>query len=105
MARLVTIAVGIFLLFSSLLLIIVGEKSTSWIAITLIALAFMVFIFSIYKVTGKMQRELMTISRYQPEPYQSTELGKKKRRDKTALQCKIEIEEQTARRYDLSYCT
>ena len=64
MARLVTIAVGIFLLFSSLLLLLVGENRTSWIAIILLALAFVFFVFSIYRVTGKMQHELVIISEY-----------------------------------------
>jgi len=64
MARLVTIAVAIFLLFSFLLLVLVGNAKTSWIAITLLALAFSVFVFAIYRVTARMQSELIIISTY-----------------------------------------
>lgn len=64
MARLVTIAVSIFLLFSFLLLVLVDDAKTSWLSIALLALAFSVFIFAIYRVTVRMQSELIIISEY-----------------------------------------
>jgi signal transduction histidine kinase len=64
MARLVTIAVSIFLLFTFLLLTIVGENETSWMAIGLLAVAFSLFVFSIYRATGRMQEELRVIAKY-----------------------------------------
>ncbi len=64
MARLVTIATTIFILFSFLLYVFIGDSKTTWLAIFLLALAFMLFIFSIYKVTGKMQKELRVIAKY-----------------------------------------
>ena len=64
MARLVTIAVGIFLFFSSLLLLLLDESKASWMAIAFLALAFSVFVFAIYRVTARMQSELIIISTY-----------------------------------------
>ena len=64
MARLVTIAVAIFSLFSFFLLVLVDDAKTSWIAIALLALAFSVFVFAIYRVTDRMQHELIIISTY-----------------------------------------
>jgi len=64
MARLVTIAVTIFLLFSALLLIVIGEQRTAWIAIAILGISFSVFVFSIYSVTSRMQKELVIIADY-----------------------------------------
>ncbi len=64
MARLVTIATTIFIVFSFLLFALAGESQTTWIAVLLLALAFMLFIFSIYKTTARMQHELRVIAKY-----------------------------------------
>ena len=64
MARLVTISVTIFLLFSFLLLALIEDERSTWIAITILALSFVIFVFSIYKVTSRMQSELVIISDY-----------------------------------------
>ena len=64
MARLVTIAVSIFLLFSFFLLVFIDDAKASWTAIALLALAFSVFVFAIYRVTARMQSELIIISTY-----------------------------------------
>jgi len=64
MARLVTIAVSIFLLFSFLLFALLDDPKDAWIAVILLALAFVVFVFSIYRATARMQRELVIISTY-----------------------------------------
>jgi len=63
-ARFVSIAIAIFFTFSLLLLVIAGDNSTTYIAIFLVALAFIVFIYSIYRVMGKIQYELILINRY-----------------------------------------
>ena len=63
MARLVTIAVTIFLLFSSVLLVSL-DKQSAWISIGLLAIAFCIFIFTIYRITGRMQNELEVVSQY-----------------------------------------
>ena len=64
MARLVTIAVSIFLIFSFLLFALLDDPKDAWIAVILLALAFIVFVFSIYRATTRMQSELVTISQY-----------------------------------------
>lgn len=63
MARLVTVAVTIFLLFSSVLLVLLNKHS-AWIAIGLLALSFCIFIFTIYRITERMQNELAIVSQY-----------------------------------------
>jgi len=64
MARLVTIAVTIFMLFASLLLLLIEESRSAWIAIAILALSFGIFVFSIYRATSRMQSELVIISDY-----------------------------------------
>ena len=63
MARLVTIAVAIFIGVSVVLLSVVKEE-TAYIAITLIALSFSVFIYAIYRGASRVQKELTTINKY-----------------------------------------
>jgi len=64
MARLVTIAVSIFFIFTFLLLALIEKEKDAWIAIVILALSFIVFVFSIYKVTSRMQSELVIIADY-----------------------------------------
>ncbi len=64
MARLVTIAVVIFLLFSILFVLFIKDTKVALIAIGLLALAFGIFIFAIYRGAKRMQKELMTINTY-----------------------------------------
>jgi len=63
MARLVTIAVAIFIGVSVVLLSVVKEE-TAYIAIALVALSFSVFIYAIYRGASRMQKELTTINKY-----------------------------------------
>jgi len=63
MARLVTIAVTIFIVVSLLLFSLVDEE-TAYIAILLIALSFSLFIYAIYRGASSMQKELSTINKY-----------------------------------------
>ena len=64
MARLVTIAVSIFIVFSVLLLLFIEDTDMVLIAILLIALAFSFFIYAIARGAGRMQKELATINKY-----------------------------------------
>ena len=64
MARLVTVAVMIFTVFSILLVLFVPDSNTAFITVGLLALAFFIFVFSIYRGANRMQKELITISRY-----------------------------------------
>ncbi|SFZ97644.1 Sensor histidine kinase [hydrothermal vent metagenome] len=64
MARLVTIAVTIFLIFSFFLLLIIKDQKSAWISIAFLAASFSVFIFIIYRITGRMQNELSIVAKY-----------------------------------------
>ncbi len=64
MARLVTIAVVTFTAFSLLLVISIPDTNTVLLAIGLLALAFSVFIFNIYRGASRMQKELLHISNH-----------------------------------------
>ena len=64
MARLVTIAISIFLIFAVLLSIVIEDNRSAAMAIVLLGLAFLIFIFSIYRVTSRMQGELVLIANY-----------------------------------------
>jgi len=64
MARLVTIAVGIFILFSILLLLMIEDTEVVLLAVMLIALAFSLFIYAIARGADRMQKELATINKY-----------------------------------------
>lgn len=64
MARLVTIAVSIFILFSILLTLFIVDTNVVLMAILLITLAFSLFIYAIARGAGRMQKELATINKY-----------------------------------------
>ena len=64
MARLVTVAVITFIVFSLLLVILIPDTNTALIAIALLALAFCIFIINIYGGAKRMQNELLLISNY-----------------------------------------
>jgi len=64
MARLVTIAVFIFIVFSILFFLFIQDTEVVAMAILLIALAFSIFIYAIYRGAGRMQKELMLINKY-----------------------------------------
>jgi len=64
LARLVTIAVGIFVLFSMLLLLFIDDTNMVLISILLIASAFSMFIYAIAHGAARMQKELITINKY-----------------------------------------
>jgi len=64
MARLVTMAVAIFILFAMAFLLLIKENDTAWLAIFLMAGAFSVFIYAIYRGAARMQKELRIINRY-----------------------------------------
>ena len=64
MARLITMAVAIFILSSLLLLIVVESNKVAWQAITLIGLAFILFVYAIHRGAKRMEKELITINKY-----------------------------------------
>jgi len=64
MARLVTIAVAIFILFTLLLLFLIEDRDTVLLAVVLIASAFSMFVYAIYRGANRMQKELRTINKY-----------------------------------------
>ena len=64
MARLITMAVLLFLLFSLLLVLLVKDENTVILVIGLLALSFAIFIFAIARGAKRMQKELNTINTY-----------------------------------------
>lgn len=64
MARLVTIAAFVFVVFSILLLSVSRDDQTTVLSVILLAIAFMIFIFSIYRGARRMQKELNMINKY-----------------------------------------
>lgn len=64
MARLVTIAVVIFIIFSILFVLFVPDDKVALTAISFLATGFALFIFTIYRGADRMQKELTTINKY-----------------------------------------
>ena len=64
MARLVSIAVILFIIFSLLLYIFVDKENATIFAILFLALGFSIFIYAIHKSANRMQKELNTINKY-----------------------------------------
>lgn len=64
MARLITMAVVVFIIFSILLTIYIDDSDMLGIAILLIGLAFTVFVYAIHRGAKRMERELVTINKY-----------------------------------------
>jgi len=64
MARLVTIAVLIFILFSILFTLLIDESTVLFTTVFLMALAFSIFIYAISRGASRMQKELNTINKY-----------------------------------------
>jgi len=64
MARLVTLAVAVFVLCVVLLLVLVDDNQTVWTAVFVIALAFSLFVYAVARGADRMQKELRTINKY-----------------------------------------
>lgn len=64
MARLVTMAVGIFTLFATFFALLIDDTEILWYCVGTMAFAFALFIFSIYRGAGRMQKELNLVSTY-----------------------------------------
>ena len=64
MARLVTIAVLLFIVFSIFLVLATPDGQDGITPILLIALAFLIFIFFIYRGAARMQKELIILNKY-----------------------------------------
>ncbi|MBD3789341.1 MAG: HAMP domain-containing histidine kinase [Campylobacterales bacterium] len=64
MARLVTLAVMIFIIFSTILYMFSIDQKTAFLTISLLGAGFFIFIFSIYRGAKRMEKELKTINKY-----------------------------------------
>jgi len=64
MARLVTIAVALFVTFSLITWLMIDDTKVRLIVVILIAMALIIFIYAIYRGARRMQKELMTINLY-----------------------------------------
>lgn len=64
MARLVSVAVFIFLVFSLFFLLFIPDEDIALLALALLGLGFSVFVFAIYRGANNMQKELATINKY-----------------------------------------
>jgi len=64
MARLVTIAVSIFVFFAVLLVLFNDDAQVNLLAVAFVGFAFMLFVFAIYRGARQMQKELVTLNRY-----------------------------------------
>jgi len=64
MARIITLAVVIFIIFTLLFVLLVPQREAALLAIVLLALALGVFVFAIGRGAKRMQKELRTINTY-----------------------------------------
>ena len=64
MARLVTIVVVIFTVFSLLLYTFGSSDKTIFVSIFLLGFGFLIFVFTIYRGAGRLQKELNNINNY-----------------------------------------
>ncbi|WP_294955210.1 HAMP domain-containing sensor histidine kinase [Sulfurovum sp.] len=64
MARLVTLGVFVFVLFAVLIVMVMNDQDDIILAMTLLGIAFALFIFSIYRGAKRMQNELEVINKY-----------------------------------------
>jgi len=64
MARLVTLAVGIGMIFSIIFWIFISDTKIALIAIAFLIAGFSIFIYAIYRGAARMQRELQLINNY-----------------------------------------
>ena len=64
MARLVSVAVFIFVVFSILFIIVIPDEGVALLSLSLLGLGFCVFVFAIYRGANRMQKELDTINKY-----------------------------------------
>ena len=64
MARLVSVAVFIFLVSSLLFLLFIPDENVALLALFFLGFGFSVFIFAVYSGANRMQKELDTINRY-----------------------------------------
>ena len=64
MARLVSVAVFIFVVFSIFFFLFIPDENVALLALSLLGLAFSVFIFAVYRGASRMQKELNTINKY-----------------------------------------
>ncbi|MDQ7047553.1 MAG: HAMP domain-containing sensor histidine kinase [Sulfurovum sp.] len=64
MARLVSVAVFIFVVFTIFFLLLVPDENVALLSLSLLGLGFSVFIFTVYRGAKRMQKELNLINEY-----------------------------------------
>ena len=64
MARLVTVAVGIFVLFAFFMFLFIEDNDNIYGVLLLIAISFSLFIHAVYRGAERMQKELTTLNKY-----------------------------------------
>ena len=64
LARLVTIAVSIFIFFAVLLVLFNDDAQVNLLAVAFVGFSFILFIFAIYRGARQMQKELVTLNNY-----------------------------------------
>jgi len=64
MARLVTLGVFVFLLFTVIIVVVMKEKNDAMLSVAVLGLGFCIFIFSVYRGAKRMQNELEVINKY-----------------------------------------
>lgn len=64
MARLVSMAVFIFVIFAIIFFLFIPDEKVAKLALFLLGLGFALFVFSVYRGANRMQKELATINKY-----------------------------------------
>jgi len=64
MARLVSVAVFIFVIFSISFFLLIPDEDSALLALLLLGLGFCVFVFAVYRGANRMEKELDTINKY-----------------------------------------
>lgn len=64
MARLVSVAVFIFIVFSLFFILFIPDENVALLALAFLGLGFSVFVLAIYRGANRMQKELTTINKY-----------------------------------------
>jgi len=64
MARLVSVAVFVFVVFAIFFLLFIPDENVALLSLSLLGLGFSVFIFAVYSGANRMQKELAVINRY-----------------------------------------
>lgn len=64
LARVVTVSLGLYLLFFIIILSFLGSNRLTWLSLAFVALAFIAFIYIVYRGTKSVQKELSIVNKY-----------------------------------------